>query len=38
MQGELMELFDKVGFGQDVTSGENSMQSKNSIPIGDIIH
>jgi hypothetical protein len=38
VQGELMELFDKVGFGQDVTNGENSMQSTNSIPIGDIIH
>ncbi len=38
MQGELMELFDKVGFGQDVTNGENSMQSTNFIPIGDVIH
>jgi hypothetical protein len=38
LQGELMELFDKVGFGQDVTNGENSMQSANSIPIGDMIH
>ncbi len=38
MQGELVELFDKVGFGQDVTNGENSMRSTNSIRIGDIIH